>query len=119
MATKLQIQKAIKASSKREDRERKLQDALGKQLAKAIAKEKGIVIGRHYYILSLNGGKRKFSAEAIAIDRYWREQEAGKEISVLVKFYNRNGAFKTEWLTTANNEFTAAPKVNAPSPTGT
>lgn len=104
-----QLLKSIAASEKREEKERTNQAKLSKQLAETIAKRKGIVIGRRYYVLplGLNGRDgRKFPAEVVAVDRYWQKGHRGNHISVLVKFFNRNGAFKTEWFTTVNNEFT-------------
>jgi hypothetical protein len=101
------LQKALDVSEKREEHEQQLQDGLRKRIAEVIAKQRGLVIGKFYYVLPTNGQKpRKYRAEIVAFDRHWHEREAAKHISVLVKYYNRNGAFKTEWVTTEKNEFT-------------
>jgi hypothetical protein len=107
--TKTQLRKAILASDKREEKERRVQERLSKQLVKIIAKEKGIVVGREYYVLPTPG--RRFRATVLDIGRYWTRETAkdGENISVLVKFWNSRGAFKSQWMYTSHNEFEMIP----------
>ena len=42
--------------------------------------------------------------------RELRLSKAAEHVSVLVRFYNRNGAFKSQWYTTEKTEFTRIEK---------
>lgn len=88
---------------------------LRKKLGKAIAREKGLVVGRSYYVMPVPG--KKFRAEVRAVGEAWGVGLT--TVSVLIYYYNRNGAFRSEWVDAGRHEFLPIPQSETSNPKST
>ncbi|HEX8177882.1 MAG TPA: hypothetical protein VF543_22525 [Pyrinomonadaceae bacterium] len=71
------------------------------QLARIIAREKGIKVGKQYKIVPINGRSRVVTVKEIGT-AFHSDFSA---ISVLCHVENKNGEIKSEWVYTTHNEF--------------
>lgn len=97
-----QLKRELLIAQRKEDLAERKRRRLEQRLGLAMARSLGVVKGRMYYYLPNNEG-RKFLVEVRDIGTV--NPKYGEYVGFLIRYHNRNGAYKSRWEYSNRGEF--------------